>query len=177
MVVICHCSRAHPSSFCTSSGAVNQVVWAMQFKCKFSAIWTRTCSRPQGDIDSQSKSLYVAKYYQTLQYCFSCTSNYLHMICQQCKQKRLLDSTKLFMDLFMENVMDWSYVGFAWACLYCVPCFQSQICAISSKADAIRWLLGFARIRPQYLNLLEQHDLLGNETSSYLPHLVIIMKN
>lgn len=37
-VVICLCSRTHPSSFYTSSGAVHQAVWAMQFKCKFPAM-------------------------------------------------------------------------------------------------------------------------------------------
>lgn len=31
------CSTTRPSSFCTSSGAVHQAVWKMQFKCKFLA--------------------------------------------------------------------------------------------------------------------------------------------
>lgn len=36
--VLCLCSRTHLSSFCTSSGAVHQAVWRMQFKCKFPAM-------------------------------------------------------------------------------------------------------------------------------------------
>lgn len=35
---ICLCSGTHLSSFCTSSGAVHQAVWRMQFKCKFPAM-------------------------------------------------------------------------------------------------------------------------------------------
>lgn len=54
--VLCLCSRTHLSSFCTSSGAVHQAVWRMQFKCKFPAM-DKDLLKARGNIDSQSESL------------------------------------------------------------------------------------------------------------------------